>query len=175
MLNTDIFQFEFVDRTDERQKVDEYLDDFSKSPGYALWMNGKRGTGKSFFLTKYVATKKEFTSIYVNVEMGNVAPETYLKACVSQINKAADLKFINYLRANYSSIFEIGQKAVNIALNAANLDDIGLNDLGASITSYFVTKHGEKENTVTVIKKIHSRGSKEMRKACVSSRQLWPM
>lgn len=49
MLNTDIFQFEFVDRTDERQKVDEYLDDFSKSPGYALWMNGKRGTGKSFF------------------------------------------------------------------------------------------------------------------------------
>ena len=78
MLNTDIFQFEFVDRTDERQKVDEYLDDFSKSPGYALWMNGKRGTGKSFFLTKYVATKKEFTSIYVNVEMGNVAPETYL-------------------------------------------------------------------------------------------------
>ena len=164
MLNTDIFQFEFVDRTDERQKVDEYLDDFSKSPGYALWMNGKRGTGKSFFLTKYVATKKEFTSIYVNVEMGNVAPETYLKACVSQINKAADLKFINYLRANYSSIFEIGQKAVNIALNAANLDDIGLNDLGASITSYFVTKHGEKENTVTVIKKYIAEAQKKCEK-----------
>lgn len=164
MLNTDIFQFEFVDRADERQKVDEYLADFSKSPGYALWLNGKRGTGKSFFLTKYVVAKEEFTSIYVNVEIGNVAPEAYLKAFISQINKAADLKFISYLRANYSSILEIGQKAVNIALNAANLDDIGLNDLGASITSYFVSKHGEKENTVTVIKKYIAEAQKKCKK-----------
>lgn len=161
MLNTDIFKFEFVDRADERKKVDEYLADFSKSPGYVLWLNGKRGTGKSFFLTEHVTTKREFTSIYVNVEIGNATPEAYLKACVAQINKAADLKFISYLRANYSSIIEIGQKVVNIALNAVKLDDMGIDELGASITSYFVSKHGEKENTVTVIKKYIAEAQKQ--------------
>lgn len=161
MLNTDIFQFEFVDRVSERQKIDEYLSDFSKSPGYVLWLNGKRGTGKSFFLTKYVAAKKEFTSIYVNVEIGNVAPEAYLKACISQINRVANLKFISYLRANYSSIFEIGKKAVSVALNVANLDDVGLNDLGTSIANYFISKHGEKENAVTVIKKYIAEAQKK--------------
>lgn len=49
MLNTDIFKFEFVDRTEERQIIDNYLFDFSNNSDYALWIHGKRGTGKSFF------------------------------------------------------------------------------------------------------------------------------
>ena len=83
MLNTDIFQFEFVDRAYERQRVDTYLADFSETPGYALWLNGKRGTGKSFFLTEYVLAKKNFTGVYINVEVGNSVPESYLKTFVS--------------------------------------------------------------------------------------------
>lgn len=153
MLNTDIFKFEFVDRKNERQLIDAYLSDFTKSLGYALWLSGKRGTGKSFFLTEYIATKKEYTSIYVNVDINNSSPGTYLKALITQLNKAANLKFVNYLRANYKSIATIGQKAVNVALSLADLDDIGLDELGSSITNYFVSTCGEKENTVMVVKK----------------------
>lgn len=60
VLNTDIFKFDFVDRVDERKAIDEYLSDFSTAPGFALWLQGKRGTGKSFFLTEYVASKVGF-------------------------------------------------------------------------------------------------------------------
>lgn len=153
MLNTDIFKFEFVDRVEERQTIDRYLADFTRSPGYALWLKGKRGTGKSFFLTEQVVCRKDFTSVYVNVEIGNNTPGSYLKALITQLNKSADLKFTSYLRANYKSIATIGQKALNLALSLADLDDIGLDELGTSITNFFISKRNEKENSVTVIQK----------------------
>lgn len=153
MLNTDIFKFEFVDRTEERREIDEYLLDFSSSLNYALWIHGERGTGKSFFLTEYIMAKKDFTSVYVNIEIKNISPGDYLKIFINQLNSAANLKFTSYLRANYKSIATIGQKAVNLVLNLVDLDDLGLNDFCSSITNYFISKQGEKENTVSVIKK----------------------
>lgn len=153
MLNTDIFKFEFVDRTEERRLIDSYLMDFSSNLSYILWIHGKRGTGKSYFLTEYVMSKKNFTSIYVNIEIENISSGAYLKAFISQLNKAANLKFTNYIRANYKSMATIGQKAVNMILNMTDLDDIGLDELSSSITNYFISKRDEKENTVVVIKK----------------------
>lgn len=153
MLNTDIFQFEFVDRSEERKKVDKFLEDFSQSPGHTLWINGKRGTGKSFFLTEHILSKANIATVYVNIGIDDTSPEAYLKVFISELSKVADLKFINYLRANYKSIIDIGQKAIDVALNAVKLDDLGLDRLGMSLAGYFVSKHGEKENSVTVIKK----------------------
>ena len=153
MLNTDIFKFEFVDRTEERQIIDNYLFDFSNNSDYALWIHGKRGTGKSFFLTEYVMVKREFTSIYVNVKNEDESSGTYIKQFISKINKVANLKFTSYIRANYKSIATIGQKALNLVLNLVDVDDIGLAELGASLSNFFVSKYGEKENAISVIKK----------------------
>lgn len=153
MLNTDIFKFEFVDRTEERQIIDDYLLNFSNSPNYALWVHGKRGAGKSYFLTEYIMAKKAFTSVYINIEIENTSPGIYIKTFISQLSKMANLKFTNYIRANYKSIATIGQKAVNLALNLVDLDDTGLDELSSSITNFFVSKYGEKENTISVIKK----------------------
>lgn len=161
MLNTDIFKFEFVDRTEERQIIDRYLHDFSESPNYALWIHGKRGAGKSYFLTEYVMAKKELTSVYVNVKIENKSSGTYVKNFISQLNKAADLKFTNYIRTNYKSIATIGQRVVNLALNLVNLNDIGLDELNSSITSFFISKYGEKENTISVIKKYVTKALKK--------------
>ena len=147
MLNTDIFKFEFVDRTEERRLIDSYLMDFSSNLSYILWIHGKRGTGKSYFLTEYVMSKKNFTSIYVNIEIENISSGAYLKAFISQLNKAANLKFTNYIRANYKSMATIGQKAVNMILNMTDLDDIGLDELSSSITNYFISNRDEKEKT----------------------------
>lgn len=153
MLNTDIFKFEFVDRTEERQIIDNYLFDFSNNSDYALWIHGKRGTGKSFFLTEYVMVKREFTSIYVNVKNEDESSGTYIKQFISKINKVANLKFTSYIRTNYKSIATIGQKALNLVLNLVDVDDIGLAELGASLSNFFVSKYGEKENAISVIKK----------------------
>ena len=53
MLNSDIFNFEFVDRKSERDSVDNFLTDCQNSEN-VLWLSGKQGIGKSFFLTEYV-------------------------------------------------------------------------------------------------------------------------
>lgn len=153
MLNTDIFKFEFVDREEERRIIDSYLIDFSKSLSYILWIHGKRGTGKSYFLTEYVMPNKNFTSVYANIEIENISSGAYLKKFICQLNKVVNLKFSSYIRANYKSIVAIGQKAVNMVLKITDLDEIGLDELSSSITNYFISKHNEKENTVVVIKK----------------------
>lgn len=153
MLNTDIFKFEFVDRVEERRTIDNYLLDFSKSPNYTLWMHGKRGTGKSYLLTEYIMAKHTFTSVYVNVEIENESSSTYIKNFINQLNRVANLKFTNFIRANYQAIASIGQQALKVALKIVDLDDIGLDELSSSVTSLLVSKRGEKENTVSVIKK----------------------
>lgn len=167
LLNTDIFRFEFVDRKGERQAIDEYLSDFSQCTPYALWMRGERGNGKSFFLSEYVIAQNHFSSVYVNPERGNMSSGSYLKLFISQLNKAAKLKFSSYLRANYSSIAAIGQKAINVALNLADLDDIGLDELSSTIANYFVSKCGEKDNTVAVIRKYINEALKKCERIVV--------
>lgn len=153
MLNTDVFKFEFVNRTRERKIIDNFIGNFNENVGYALWINGKRGVGKSFFLTEYVVPQKGFHSVYVNVKSGYNTPNSYLKELISQVSKTANLNFTSYLRANYKSIVQISQKTVNKILSLANLDEIGLEELISSFTDYFISKQNEKENAITVVKK----------------------
>ncbi len=153
MLNTDLFRFEFVDRFKEREIVAKFIGSFMESKQYALWIHGKRGTGKSYFLTEYIVPQNSFTTIYVEAKMGCNASGTYLEELITQINKAADLKFISFLHANYNSVAEIGQKAFNVILNLADLNDMGLDKLNSLFTNFFISKQGEKENSALVVKK----------------------
>ena len=53
MLNSDIFNFEFVDRKSERDSVDNFLTDCQNSEN-VLWLSGKyslQGTTQSRYLT----------------------------------------------------------------------------------------------------------------------------
>lgn len=153
MLSTDIFKFEFVDRTRERQIIDNFIGNFSETTKQALWIHGERGTGKSFLLTEYVVPRKDFSSIYVNVEVESNTPFTYLKKLITKINEVADLKFTNFIRTNYKSIGDVGQQALSIVLNILDINDLQLDKLSYSISNYFISKQGERENTISVVKK----------------------
>ena len=53
MLNSDIFNFEFVDRKSERDSVDNFLTDCQNSEN-VLWLSGKyslQGTTQGRYLT----------------------------------------------------------------------------------------------------------------------------
>jgi len=151
MLNTDIFKFELVNREDERTIIDAFLNNVDAK--YVLWMNGARGVGKSYLLTEYVASVDNFASIYVNIDIHDISSACYIKTFISQLNRVADLKFLAFLRANYNSIVDIGQKAFNVFLKITDLDDIGLDELSSSITNFYISKQGTRENTVSVVKK----------------------
>ena len=49
MLNSDIFNFEFVDRKSERDSVDNFLTDCQNSEN-VLWLSGRNR--KKFFLNR---------------------------------------------------------------------------------------------------------------------------
>ena len=153
MLNTDLFKFELVDRMHERAIVDQYLSKPHQGVEHILWISGLRGTGKSYFLTEHVLSKKNYVGIYVDPSIDSAAPNTYLSLLIREINKKAKLGFAEYIRANYKSLAAIGQKVVNVALNLADLDDTGLDELGSSLTNYFISNSGERDNSLTVIKK----------------------
>lgn len=81
MLNSDIFNFEFVDRKSERDSVDNFLTDCQNSEN-VLWLSGKQGIGKSFFLTEYVKKKNPNVTVYIegsliDMPQGNYAKKKY--------------------------------------------------------------------------------------------------
>lgn len=161
MLNTDVFKFEFVDRTKERQIIDNFIGNFSETTKQALWIHGERGTGKSFFLTEYVASQNGFSSVYVNVEVENNSSYTYLKTLIAKINEVANLKFTNFIRTNYKSIVDVGQQAISVLLNILEMNDFQIDKLSYSISNYFISKQGEKENIIAVVKKYFSEALKK--------------
>ena len=150
MLSTDIFEFEFVDRIDERKIIDDFL---INNYHVALWLHGERGIGKSFLLKQHIITKENFLNIYVNIEGNNISSESYLKEFIICLNNVANLKFMNYLCSNYEIITAIGQKIFDKALNTMNLENSGLEELGCLVTNFFVSRQGEKENILLVLKK----------------------
>ncbi len=149
MLSSDIFNFEFVDRKLERDSVDEFLNKYEMFNS-VLWLSGKRGIGKSFFLTEYVMKKDSFVSVYINGESNNLTQGYFIKKIISQLNSISGMGFWRFIRNNYKSMIKIGQKAVNVVLNIADLDDYGIMDLTSVITNLFISKDDEKDSIVTV-------------------------
>lgn len=151
MLNTDIFDFEFVDRTEEKKIIDDYLD-FKKNTGhYVLWICGKSGVGKTFLMNKYICIRKNIHCVYVDskeYDSGN-----YLKRLLSKLSESAELKFVQYIKNNYTFVTNLGQKAAKTSQEIASLSDIGLIELITCISNYLVSKQKENENVVKVINK----------------------
>lgn len=149
MLNTDIFDFEFVDRTEEKNVIDKYLDFTKNTAHYVLWICGKSGVGKTFLMDNYICIRKNINCIYIDSKDYNSG--NYLKRFLSKLSENAELKFVQYIKNNYTFVTNLGQKAAKTSQEIASLSDIGLIELITCISNYLISKQNENENVVKVI------------------------
>lgn len=166
MLNSDIFNFEFVDRKSERDSVDNFLTDCQNSEN-VLWLSGKQGIGKSFFLTEYVKKKNPNVTVYIEGSLIDMPQGNYAKKIVSELNSISGMGFWGFIKNNYKSIIKIGKGVVNTVLSIADLEDFGIFDLTSAITDLLVSKVDEKDSMVTAFIKYTNSIEKKLGKVII--------
>ena len=132
--NTEIFDFKFVDREKEKEKIDEYWE----SPNNFLWLDGVHGVGKSFFIENYIipiAKKKFEFVVYVN-KSSNEKNINYLSILLETFTKELPVPFEKYIYEHYC-------KWTNtIEHISKNLDEFKSTKLISSFTNILLNVNG---------------------------------
>lgn len=147
MKNTEIFNFKFVDRVNERDILSQFLSHQLESN--LLWINGPSGVGKTYFVEKNILNQQKENVIYLN-KLGETSL-SYVSQFLNVLNESPHISFRQFLKSNYVSIFDIVKKiSVNI-LSANSIDDFGLIENGLDLTKLFLNKNKEQHNVIKVI------------------------
>lgn len=115
--NTDIFNFKFVDREIEKNKIDEFI----QSEDSVLWIDGVHGVGKSFFIEKYIIPMMQShygNIIYVNKPSNE--SKSYLEILVNKLSHILPLPFETYINKNYK-LWKNRAKNISKILSDANV------------------------------------------------------
>lgn len=100
--NTELFQFEFVDRQNEQAILNNFLcNHFSK----VLWIYGKSGTGKSFFVQNCINYSNV---IYVENKKESEAGSCILNL-INQLHAISDSTFWQFVHKHFQDISAIIQ------------------------------------------------------------------
>lgn len=100
MDNTDLFDFEFTDRSKERCKLINFL----RNPeDKVLWVYGKSGTGKSFFVTECLKIIHGYHVIYIE-NTKNTKDGDCIFALIEEMQKEFNTDFYNFINKHYRVI-----------------------------------------------------------------------
>lgn len=147
MKNTELFRFGFVDRTKERAALAKFLNHELSSN--ILWINGASGVGKTYFIEKNILESKQDGDVVVYLnKMGEAATSPYLTWFIKELSETSKISFAEFIRANYSSIFDIAKKVAVKALTSNSINDFGLMDGGLDLTKQFLTANNKERHSL---------------------------
>lgn len=147
MKNTELFRFGFVDRTKERATLAQFLNHELSSN--ILWINGASGVGKTYFIEKNILEPKQNGDVVVYLnKMGEAATSPYLTWFIKELSETSKISFAEFIRANYSSIFDIAKKVAVKALTSNSINDFGLMDGGLDLTKQFLTSNNKERHSL---------------------------
>ena len=100
----EIFDFPFVDRTDERKKLKSF---FEQEKINTLWVNGNSGTGKSTFVKKHINISSYKETVYINFSPDLQNGSNCIQLLIEELEKISDDTFSNFTK---------GKKSISTAL-----------------------------------------------------------
>ena len=98
--NTELFEFEFVDRENERKILKDFLDDCKDR---ILWVYGESGVGKSFFVEQILKTVNDFTPIHIKNSKNNT-DGTCIISLIEKLQEIVNQNFYSFVRQYYQGI-----------------------------------------------------------------------
>lgn len=150
MKSTNLFQFPFTDRSEEREKLSDFIR--SEQDTNILWINGNHGIGKTFFLDNVLSEYTDYHIIKVSVDPEIESPD-YLKELVMSLQQDSGVKFNKFIKTNFKSILNI---AKNIAVQLLKTKNVELDDLMEAIfdsSQLFVDNKDTKQSSEKTIEK----------------------
>lgn len=94
----DLFNFQFVNRVDERKYIKEKLE----SEEYLITIQGKNGIGKTALLNMIKGEVPNYEFIYIN-RIGGTS-ENYLSLFIKELNKYSEINIYDYIKKNSITI-----------------------------------------------------------------------
>ncbi len=97
MTNVDLFNFEFADREEEIKILSNFL---SKEGDRVLWIYGRSGIGKSFFLETCLKNILKYPYIYVENKNNNKNGQCILEL-INKLQESSENKVLSFFRKHY--------------------------------------------------------------------------
>ena len=122
MTNTELLDFRFVNRTEERKKANEYISD---NKNFILAVFGKSRAGKNFFIDELEKENPNTHFLFFN--FNEVQGKNPLKYIADILYNNNNNKFTQFIKNNYKKILKTTNNIVEQILTInANADIVKL-------------------------------------------------
>lgn len=143
----EMFEFPFVDRTNETKKVVEF---FKQNFVNTLWINGKSGTGKTAFIKNALLQLNEQKPVYICFNPDSVN-SCCLQQIVEELERLSDKKFISFIKSHYEGLFDITKQVTTQLASLSKINISWFFELLFDTSKQFVTYKKEQESLIKVI------------------------
>ena len=148
MNTTELFDFSFVDREREQIIFNNFI---LESPKTVLWIDGKRGVGKTQFVTYMVEQNVNFLYAYYDIKEDRKNEEILIEF-IKMLQNLVSFDFCEFVRKEYKSFYDslgstIKDFSKSITNNISSITPILLD-----ITNYVITKSNERRENVDIIR-----------------------
>ena len=138
MDTTRLFNFEFVDRYQERKIFSSYTN--SRNIEHILWITGERGVGKTRFVKQMLLDLSGRTIIWVDDSIQS-ENEIIILDFLNKLQKIKGNSFYDFVKDNYHLFWESGKDFVKVILSNRNFFWGHLTDLLFDATSKVMDKN----------------------------------
>lgn len=101
MKTTELFNFPFVDRTYERDIINNFFNNKSET---TLWIKGASGFGKTTFFNYMYDNWDQYSLCYVNIKIDDTSKDV-ITNFIFQLQKYSNVDFISQFKKNYKKIY----------------------------------------------------------------------
>lgn len=149
MTNTELLNFRFVDRTNERILANEYI---SNKDNFILSVIGKNNAGKNFFINQLEKENKD--TRFLIFDFNDAQGKNPLKYIAEVLYKNNNNKFAQFIKKNYKEISKVTSTAATrlLTINATS-ETIKLIAYLSDITCQFLDMYEHQDSSIGVISK----------------------
>lgn len=120
MDSRSLFQFRFVNRFDSKDRIIKFIGTPSK--GEALWVYGPRGAGKSRLIKKVLSEHLKDDQRSIIFSFDSSSESTELQQFLDKLQEVSTIRFIDFLRTNYTSLLDISKQVTTQLLKTVGID-----------------------------------------------------
>lgn len=147
MDTTLLFDFSFVDRSNESKVFDSFINENKKN---ILWVDGNHGVGKTRFVKYNIQKYKQYKICYFNIN-NEITSEDFLKDFIKTIESIGDINFISFIKKNFKSFYNtISGTIINI-VNNVSLTLSSIISLMLDVSNVIITNVEEQKSTAYII------------------------
>lgn len=149
MDSRSLFQFRFVDRFDSKDRIIRFIG--APSKGEALWVYGPRGTGKTRLIKKVLSENLADNQRSIIFSFDSSSETIELQRFLEKLQEVSTIRFIDFLRTNYTSLLDISKQVTTQLLKNAGIDISGFISAAYDGAQLFISKETQQQHSASKV------------------------